>query len=395
MTVSARVVLIHRFARFHSARATQLLLGLTTLLSASAALAFSVPFSGEMAIGGYVRIPSSGPFSGDTVADVQYSGTNLESLELPPGEFYWDVDITEQAPPEAWPVLSTHGSLHTQTNDFRFEQLSSSTPSVSVSFWNNSIGAIPWSAGFTTAFWSDSVSLDPNLIGTTATREYSIGVPPVAFHYRAHFVPWSVDLVTSNRLVASSMGPLECDFTGWQVCGYLGATLDVTLGLDPFSQVGFGPGIGSTRLLGGSSTPGGFDMLLEVASGDGLLDASFDPATRAEIEALYASLPFALPGFATSFWQIDGGHQFNGVVELTFGYDPALLPSGFDESQLAIAHYTGTTWELLRGAIDPGAHTITVQTTSFSPFALVAVPESETALLIGIGLLLIMWRNSM
>jgi hypothetical protein len=58
------------------------------------------------------------------------------------------------------------------------------------------------------------------------------------------------------------------------------------------------------------------------------------------------------------------------VVNLVVGYDATLLPVGFDQSTLAIFHWTGGNWVQLPAAVDPFLHTISFSTTSLGTFAL-------------------------
>lgn len=90
---------------------------------------------------------------------------------------------------------------------------------------------------------------------------------------------------------------------------------------------------------------------------------------------------FALPTFqtpggtVTQLWNLEYSGTHNGNIHLTFAYNPALLPAGFDESQLVIYHYHGAAWEKLTGTVDAVNHKITVTTASLSPFALGVVPS--------------------
>jgi hypothetical protein len=64
----------------------------------------------------------------------------------------------------------------------------------------------------------------------------------------------------------------------------------------------------------------------------------------------------------------------NGAIHLTFSYDPALLPAGFDANRIVIYHYNGAAWENLNGIVDMANHKISVTTNSLSPFALAVSP---------------------
>ena len=68
---------------------------------------------------------------------------------------------------------------------------------------------------------------------------------------------------------------------------------------------------------------------------------------------------FALPTFprpdgstVTQLWNLEYSGTHNGLIHLTFAYDPALLPAASTKSALAIYHYNGTVWEKLRGTVD-------------------------------------------
>jgi hypothetical protein len=130
-------------------------------------------------------------------------------------------------------------------------------------------------------------------------------------------------------------------------------------------------------------------------TGSGLLSASFQPSfQQATLADIASGFGVALPGSIASLWEITGGTGFQGTAQLTFAYDPALLPVGFDETQLAIAHLEGGIWELLTGAVDADANTITVETDSFSPFSLVSMPEPAPCWLLLAGLLPVAWGRA-
>ncbi len=63
------------------------------------------------------------------------------------------------------------------------------------------------------------------------------------------------------------------------------------------------------------------------------------------------------------------GTTFSAPVTLTVKYDPAKAPVWALPSDLALYHFTGGAWVKLPNlVVDPVAHTLTAQTTSFSPF---------------------------
>ena len=127
---------------------------------------------------------------------------------------------------------------------------------------------------------------------------------------------------------------------------------------------------------GGSSHTGGVDFDFDNATTGGTFFGEASEADDAEMTERKNSGQFALPTFqtpsggVTQVWNLKYNGTHNGDIHLTFSYDPALLPAGFDHSRLVICHYNGVAWENLHGTVDPANHKITVTTASLSPFAL-------------------------
>jgi hypothetical protein len=95
---------------------------------------------------------------------------------------------------------------------------------------------------------------------------------------------------------------------------------------------------------------------------------------------------FSLTGDTAQTWMLTFSGAFEGPTSITFHYDASLLATGTDESLLSIYHFTGSQWEELPVlARDFTLDTITVQTTSFSPFALAVVPEPSSVLVLASG----------
>ncbi len=149
-------------------------------------------------------------------------------------------------------------------------------------------------------------------------------------------------------------------------------------------------------VLGGASTPGGVSINLPGASSGGTFTAQLIP-NETGLSQLAIAAAQNNPVFAAStadlaanpqIWTVDYTGLLPGqVATLIFHYDPALLPGGIDESQLGIWHFNGTTWDF-GGTVNTTDHTVTFDTTNFSPFELgVSVPEPSTIVLAGIGLL--------
>ena len=102
---------------------------------------------------------------------------------------------------------------------------------------------------------------------------------------------------------------------------------------------------------------------------------------------------------ACEVWNITPTKEPNGTVTLTFNFDPALYQQANSLNKtLEVMHYNTVTgqWEHLQGTIDYVNDTITVTTTSLSPFVLTqvdnsssaaAVPEPEMISMFALGLL--------
>lgn len=147
---------------------------------------------------------------------------------------------------------------------------------------------------------------------------------------------------------------------------------------------------------GNSSGGGQVDFAFSHIDAPGLLEGEFEDLTPEEIgnwvnQGLFASPNFDF-GSVMQLWNLEFSGSFNGAVQLVFHYDPSLL-FGLNESELAIYHYNGHSWDLLPSVLDPINDTITVTTLSLSPFAVGKgenivrpVPEPTTMLTGGLGL---------
>jgi hypothetical protein len=130
---------------------------------------------------------------------------------------------------------------------------------------------------------------------------------------------------------------------------------------------------------GGSGHVGGVDFLFEKILTPGDFFAEYGVADAQEMALRIAAGEFGIPTFAQpgamQLFELDFEGEYDGAVQLTFAYDAAQFPAGLDESQLQMFHYKGGQWQNLGGIVDPVAHTITVTTENFSPFAIGMVPE--------------------
>lgn len=165
-------------------------------------------------------------------------------------------------------------------------------------------------------------------------------------------------------------------------------TIDVMLSILTGTTVSTGGGggggggnHGTGSCNGGSSHVGGVDFDIEGVENDGTFFGEEAEADDDEIAERIADGEFVLPNFAepgglSQVWNLQYTGTYSGKIKLTFAYDPALLPVGFDQTKLTIYHYHAGAWEQLVGLVDPVAHTITVMTDSLSPFML-GVPSAN------------------
>ncbi|HTM53317.1 MAG TPA: PEP-CTERM sorting domain-containing protein [Pirellulales bacterium] len=149
--------------------------------------------------------------------------------------------------------------------------------------------------------------------------------------------------------------------------------------------------------LGGASTVGGVSINFNDATSGGTFSVQQLPnqtsLDQTAIAAAQANPVFALSTSTLStspqIWAVNYDGTIGAAATLVFAYDPTLLPVGFDQSTLGIWHFNKLTseWEF-GGQVNTLDHTITFQTTSFSPFQLgAAVPEPSSIALAACGLL--------
>ncbi len=156
------------------------------------------------------------------------------------------------------------------------------------------------------------------------------------------------------------------------------------LSLDNFSATLYDTPQGSvTPNFLGSHDAGEFSFSHEAHDADGI--------AALVSQGIFSAPDFLLPGTVTQLFDVNYSGTFDGAIELSFNYDPTLLPAGFDQTNLRVFHWTGTEWENLGGVVDSTNNTITVTTNSLSPFAVAAVPEPETYALMLAGLGLVGW----
>ncbi len=218
-------------------------------------------------------------------------------------------------------------------------------------------------------------------------------------------------------LLANSFG---LDLTGWTLTRATGVSADgrtlVGQGTNPSGDseawlarvpladefTALAAGLQTTSLGGGTGTPGGFDITLDSPDGGTVIGEYFTP-TVTEINEQFDldQIPnFLIPGPSTAqFWDLDFvAGTTPDEFELVFAYDPSLL-GGISETALIVLHLLeGGGAEIFRSgdpgfSIDAAANTITLTTSSLSPFVLGIVPEPGTGLLVALGLAVLGLRS--
>jgi cyclophilin family peptidyl-prolyl cis-trans isomerase len=157
---------------------------------------------------------------------------------------------------------------------------------------------------------------------------------------------------------------------------------------------------GAATLAAGSGAAGSVALYIDELNGSGTLTNDFSLLFHEELGN------FGLTGDDMTFqtaaleewwmmWDVDyvGDPDQDGMYTLTFVYDEDLLGTGVDENELAIYHRVDDEWIELAGVVDTDANTITVETDSFSPYAMGVTPEPTSLALLGGGALALLRRR--
>ena len=152
------------------------------------------------------------------------------------------------------------------------------------------------------------------------------------------------------------------------------ASLDILLSLRTGTRVSVGTN-SSGGCNGGSGVPGGLDYEFDYVTHEGSCFGGYSKADETEVATRIAHgefepFTFMTPGGPEQIWEVSFNGTNNGLIHLTFAYDPTILPAGLDQSTLVIYHFHNHAWELLTSTVDLVRHTITVTTPSLSAFAL-------------------------
>lgn len=164
---------------------------------------------------------------------------------------------------------------------------------------------------------------------------------------------------------------------------------DTTIVLSNFQQAGTVQQISSgtpqvTFAVG--DTPGSGDAVATF-SGDesGIINITYAVAPADDLPAL-PTPDFTAPTDQLQYWNVGySGDDITSAVTLSFTYDDTGMTLA-QELGLGIYHYHDGLWQLADGTVDPVNNTITIQTDSFSPFALGNVPEPASGMLALLGL---------
>lgn len=143
----------------------------------------------------------------------------------------------------------------------------------------------------------------------------------------------------------------------------------------------------TSLLLGGGGVTGGIGLdFTEGISIGGEVRADFQALTAAEFKQQAPSLFSDIGALGVQFvggeaqvWRIDFDGDAIGAVTATFTYDDLVFGTDFDETILEVVHvHDDGSVEVVSGedvTVNPVSNTVTFDTTGFSDFILVAVPE--------------------
>jgi hypothetical protein len=235
------------------------------------------------------------------------------------------------------------------------------------------------------------VAFDNDYYGTDTVDNHGIGKPSVGVHLaveadaltgKDHFAPGNFWVGGAQKYALGNLLPNQS------------AAFDVLLSIRTGTVVNT-TGECSGSANGGSDHVGGVDYLFENVTDAGDFFAEYDAMDSNEIAEHVQDGDFDPPDFPyvglLQVFELEFTGQFDGDVTLKLGYDPSLLPDGFDENDLMLYHFKDGVWTPAGGVADASLHKIAVVTGDLSPWALVAVPEpgSAATMTLSIGMFLL------
>ena len=150
------------------------------------------------------------------------------------------------------------------------------------------------------------------------------------------------------------------------------------------AQVVVGSGTNQTASLPGRNSQEGATTVLFEATSGGTFTAADELLTASGLESLAnGTQPNGSPTAPGLFetWDLSYAGSFTGPATVTFDIDPSLA-SSLPIADLAIEHFTDGGWASVPSTFDEANDAITFDTDSFSPFALVEVPEPSSVAIV-------------
>jgi hypothetical protein len=223
------------------------------------------------------------------------------------------------------------------------------------------------------------VAFENGYYGIDTVDNHGIGKPSVGVHLAIeadaltgtdHFAPANLWVGGAQKYALGNLLPNQS------------ASFDVLLSIRTGTVINT-TGECSGSANGGSDNVGGVDYLFENVTDAGDFFAEYDAMDSNEIAQHVQDGDFDTPDFAhvglLQVFELEFTGQFDGDLTLKLGYDPTLLPDGFDENDLTLYHFKDGAWIPAGGVANPALHKIEVVTGDLSPWALAVVPEPAGA----------------
>jgi hypothetical protein len=266
---------------------------------------------------------------------------------------------------------------------------------------NASVGLSSSSSNHTTSIFSDSTN--SYLPPSPNSSQLRIGTDSGHVTYSDLLLPGSYTFSVSSFVSGSVSSEPSDSLLTYSGSGSF-SNLSLTLASGTPLSGSISAGTNSAGISGGGKgVIGGTQAQFDTVGTAGNYTANYQVLTEQELtvnrpELQVGNIDFLSAGTSIQLWDLafDGIHS--GSTTLTFNYDPTLLTGGLDQSTLYISHFDNGQWVNIGGVVDVADHTITVSTSSFSPFLLSApesVPEPSTWVMLsgGCGLIFLLGRR--